>query len=107
MVLTDVATSTYQTELYQYSVTERDLVINHDAGAHGVPGIYFKYEIEGLKVTIREDQVAWWQFIVQLCAILGGILAMSGLINQVFTYIFDIITCKYIGEIDIVNWFTN
>lgn len=55
VVLTDVETSTYRTELYQYSVTERDLVVNHNAGAHGIPGIYFKVPIDLSNATQTKD----------------------------------------------------
>ena len=94
--------SGYKTELYQYSVTERELVVNHSAGTHGIPGIYFKYEIDGLKVNVNENQIPFWEFLVRLCAIAGGILAISGFLNQILTYIVDIITCKYIDHIDII-----
>ena len=100
-MLTNVETSTYHTELYQYSVTERELAVNHNAGAHGIPGIYFKYEIDGLRVNVRENHIPFWKFIVRLCAIVGGILAISGFINQIATSVVDIVTCKYIGDIDI------
>ena len=101
MVLTNVDTLYHQAEVYQYSVTERSLVVNHAAGAHGVPGIYFKYEIDGLRVSVREDKIPWWQFAIRLCGIVGGIVAMSGLINQIATYVVDIVTCKYVGQIEL------
>lgn len=103
VVLTDVQTSTYKTELYQYSVTEKELVVNHDAGAHGVPGIYFKYEVDGLKVNVRENNLPFWKFAVRLCAILGGLLAISGMLNQIATAVVDVVTGKYISDIDIVD----
>jgi hypothetical protein len=39
---------TYQT--YQYSVRELSREINHDGGSHGISGIFFKYDMSGLKV---------------------------------------------------------
>lgn len=101
VVLTNVDTASYRTELYQYSVTERELVVDHNAGAHGIAGIYFKYDIEGLKVSVREDRIPCWEFVVRLCAIIGGILAISGFINQLATHIVDIVTGKYIADISI------
>ena len=101
VILTNVQTGAYTTELYQYSVTEKELVVNHDSGSHGIPGIYFKYEIEGLKMDISDESVPFWKFLVHLAAIIGGILAISGLINQIATWAVDVCTGKYIQDIRI------
>ena len=39
---------TYQT--YQYSVRELEREIDHGKGSHGISGIFFKYDVSGLKV---------------------------------------------------------
>lgn len=109
VVRTEVHTAAHHppgARLYQYSVTERSLVVDHDAGAHGVPGIYLKYEIDGLKVEVREEggeAATFWQFAVRLCAILGGVLAISGLLNQIATAVGDVVTGRYIGQINFVD----
>lgn len=105
VVLTEVATSAYPagSQLYQYSLTERQMVVDHEAGAHGVPGIYLKYEIDGLKVEVREGGGTCWQFAVRLCAILGGVLAISGLLNQIATGVVDVVTGRYVGQISFVD----
>lgn len=95
VVLTNVQTFSYEGETYQYSVTERDLIVNHEAGLHGVPGIYFKYEIEGLKIDVLENSIPIWKFLVRLCAIVGGIIELSIMFNQLFTNWIDIIDLKY------------
>lgn len=50
---------TYMT--YQYSVRELGREINHDKGSHGISGIFFKYDMSGLKVwiLISYDYVFW------------------------------------------------
>ncbi|KAH9415295.1 Endoplasmic reticulum-Golgi intermediate compartment protein 2 [Dermatophagoides pteronyssinus] len=95
VVLTNVKTFSYKGETYQYSVTERDIIVNHEAGLHGVPGIYFKYEIEGLKIDVIENNLPIWKFLVRLCAIVGGIIELSIMFNQLITNWIDVINSKY------------
>ena len=101
VILTNVRVGSYYTELYQYSVTEKELVVDHNHGSHGIPGIYFKYDIEGMKMDIDEDSIPFWKFVVRLCAIIGGIIAISGLLNQLATWAVDVVTGKYIKAIQI------
>lgn len=101
VVLTKVQTLTYTAEMYQYSVTERDFAVNHDSGAHGVPGIYFKYDIDALKVSIDEDTPPLWKFFIRICAIVGGILSISGFLNQLATFLMDTIISKLVNDIHI------
>ncbi|KAG8142624.1 putative Endoplasmic reticulum-Golgi intermediate compartment protein, partial [Naja naja] len=56
--------ATDHNQMFQYFVTER--VINHAAGSHGVSGIFMKYDISSLMVTVTEEHMPFWQFIVQL-----------------------------------------
>lgn len=89
VVLTDVQSGPFHAQTYQYSITERDYAINHDAGQHGIAGIYFKYEIEPIKVTIVEHGATFVQFVLRLCALVGGVFAISGFLNQLCSYLAD------------------
>lgn len=40
----------------------------------GVPGIFFKYDIEPMHLTIRERTTGLINFLVRLAGIVGGIL---------------------------------
>ena len=93
---TDVQTSELKQKTYQYSTTESERVIDHDSGSHGMPGIYFKYDIDAICVKVVEQYVPFWMFLIRLCGIVGGIYAISGLISSVANTIVDVITCKYI-----------
>ncbi|OTF81724.1 ERGIC-like protein [Euroglyphus maynei] len=103
VVLTNVNTFSYNGETYQYSVTERDLIVNHEMGLHGVPGIYFKYEIEGLKIDVIENSIPIWKFLVRLCAIIGGIFELSIMFNQLITNWIDLIDSKY-RKYEVINF---
>ncbi len=52
--------------------------INHQKGSHGVPGIFVKYDLNPLKVFVKEESRSYLQFLVRLCGIVGGIFATSG-----------------------------
>ncbi|GAA6009315.1 hypothetical protein JCM11491_004270 [Sporobolomyces phaffii] len=58
----------------QYSVTDMDRKTEH---GKGVPGIFFKYDIEPMSLTIRERTTSLIQFLVRLAGIVGGILVCS------------------------------
>ncbi|GAA5833166.1 hypothetical protein JCM5353_009048 [Sporobolomyces roseus] len=58
----------------QYSVTDMDRVTEH---GRGVPGIFFKYDIEPMSLTIRERTTSLIQFLVRLAGIIGGVLVCS------------------------------
>ncbi|POY76457.1 hypothetical protein BMF94_0658 [Rhodotorula taiwanensis] len=59
---------------HQYSVTEMSRTTEH---GRGVPGIFFKYDIEPVALTVRERTTTLVQFLVRLAGIIGGILVCS------------------------------
>ena len=64
--------------------------INHKEGSHGVPGIFVKYDLSSLLIRVREEHKPYWQFLVRLCGIIGGIFSVSGqctsaLLHYLFT----------------------
>ncbi|KAE8230159.1 hypothetical protein CF326_g4846 [Tilletia indica] len=94
---------------HQYSVTsyERDLDPAHNAAAAaglspnspssqqsktghaqvqhgfmGVPGVFFNYEISALKVVQQENKPSLGHFLTNLCAIVGGILTIFGIVDS-------------------------
>uniref|UniRef100_A0A8I3S2Z5 Endoplasmic reticulum-Golgi intermediate compartment protein n=1 Tax=Canis lupus familiaris TaxID=9615 RepID=A0A8I3S2Z5_CANLF len=59
----------------------QERVINHAAGSHGVSGIFMKYDLSSLMVTVTEEHMPFWQFFVRLCGIVGGIFSTTGIFN--------------------------
>ena len=57
---------------------KQERVINHAAGSHGVSGIFMKYDISSLMVTVTEQHMPFWQFLVRVCGIIGGIFSTTG-----------------------------
>ncbi|XP_014296729.1 endoplasmic reticulum-Golgi intermediate compartment protein 2 [Microplitis demolitor] len=95
IVPTDIHTLMKTTKTYQYSVKDYQRPINHARGSHGVPGIFFKYDTSALKVKVTRNRDSFIQFLVKLCATVGGIYVTSGLINSVIQACWYIVSCKF------------
>ncbi|KAI5840458.1 endoplasmic reticulum vesicle transporter-domain-containing protein [Morchella snyderi] len=62
----------------QYAVTEQSRAVP----AHNVPGIFFKYDIEPISLTVTDSRTPVIQFIVRLVNIIGGVLVSGGWIYK-------------------------
>ncbi|TRY72158.1 hypothetical protein TCAL_00252 [Tigriopus californicus] len=87
---------TYPT--YQYSVKEQLRPIDHTTGSHGVSGIYFKYDVNALKVLVIQDREPLWQFLVRLCAGIGGLVATSQMVCGLIQALVRFYCCPDIPE---------
>ncbi|XP_011667008.1 endoplasmic reticulum-Golgi intermediate compartment protein 2 [Strongylocentrotus purpuratus] len=95
IVPTKVKTRAAKAHTHQYAVTERERVINHGAGSHGVTGIFFKYELSSLVISVEEVYDPFWKLLVRLCGIVGGVFATSGIINSLMGLIMDVVCCRF------------
>ncbi|KAI3405051.2 hypothetical protein KGF56_002136 [Candida oxycetoniae] len=71
----------------QYSLTENHYVVKTDEISRklqGIPGIYFRYEFEPIKMIIREKRIPFFQFIVRIGTICGGILVAAGYLFKLY-----------------------
>lgn len=59
--------------------------INHAKGSHGISGIFYKYDLNSLKIRVREQHQPIWQFLVRLCGIIGGVFSVAGNIYIIVT----------------------
>eukprot|EP01103_Thecamoeba_quadrilineata_P006053 TRINITY_DN15789_c0_g1_i1.p1 TRINITY_DN15789_c0_g1~~TRINITY_DN15789_c0_g1_i1.p1 ORF type:complete len:290 (+),score=35.55 TRINITY_DN15789_c0_g1_i1:3-872(+) len=64
------------------------------SGSHGhamqyVPAIYFRYELCPITVVYKQSRTGFIHFIVQLCAIIGGVFTVAGLVAVTSTKIYD------------------
>ncbi|MBW0469579.1 hypothetical protein O181_009294 [Austropuccinia psidii MF-1] len=59
----------------QYSVTDMSRSIEHGSG---VPGIFFKYDIEAMHLIVNERATSLIQFLVRLAGMVGGIVVCTG-----------------------------
>ncbi|XP_076471657.1 endoplasmic reticulum-Golgi intermediate compartment protein 2-like isoform X1 [Babylonia areolata] len=94
VVPTEVRTYTNNVDTYQFAVTERNRTINHKEGSHGVPGIFVKYDLSSLLIRVREEHKPYWQFLVRMCGIIGGVFCVSGMLQSVTNFLYDAVCCR-------------
>lgn len=100
VVPTDIQTLSGTWRTFQYSVKELTRPIDHDAGSHGAPGIYFRYEMSALKVIVKQDRESFWQWLVKLCAGIGGLVSTSNIFCDLISWIRDFLFEKKADEND-------
>ncbi|GMH00129.1 hypothetical protein Nepgr_001968 [Nepenthes gracilis] len=65
----------------QFSVTEHF----RSAGAghfQTLPGVFFFYDLSPIKVTFTEQHVSFLHFLTNVCAIVGGVFTVSGILDS-------------------------
>lgn len=63
---------------YQYSVKALSRPIDHNKGSHGIPGLFFKYDVSALRVAVKQERDHLGTFLARLCSIIGGVFVCSG-----------------------------
>jgi hypothetical protein len=77
-VYTDIRGHTIQSN--QFSVTEH--VKSSEAGQlQSLPGVFFFYDLSPIKVTFTEEHISFLHFLTNVCAIVGGVFTVSGIID--------------------------
>ncbi|KAK6253251.1 hypothetical protein QUC31_014971 [Theobroma cacao] len=68
----------------QYSVTQhfKNLEVIYP-NSH--PGVFFIYDFSPIKVTFKEEHISFLHFITNICAVIGGIFTVAGIIDS-FVY---------------------
>ena len=98
VVPTEVWGLTGRSTTYQYSVKEHTRPINHESGSHGTPGIYFKYDLSALKVEVTKDREGLLQFLVRLCASVGGLVSTSYIVCGLAKQLVEAVCCQRSGS---------
>lgn len=65
----------------QYSVTKHEKQISLLAGDSGLPGVFFMYEFSPMMVKVSERSKSFLHFLTSLCAIVGGVFTVAGLLD--------------------------
>jgi len=66
----------------QYSVTEHFKPLKGE-NAHGLPGVFFMYELSPIMVKFSEARKSFAHFLTSLCAIVGGVFTVAGMVDSV------------------------
>ena len=67
-----------QTEYYVNQFTAN----TNEYKANGAPAVYFRYDLSPVTVRFSQYQDSFFHFLVQLCAIVGGVFTVAGLIDN-------------------------
>lgn len=67
----------------QYSASDFVAEYHPHSAAHVHPGLWLRYDFAPTMVRRVETRRTFLQFLTSLCAILGGVAAISGLVDQV------------------------
>ncbi|KAI8923702.1 endoplasmic reticulum vesicle transporter-domain-containing protein [Entophlyctis helioformis] len=67
----------------QFSVTEheRDVTPAYGSMPTGMPGVFFNFEISPMLVKYKEYRKPFSHFLTDLCAIVGGVFTVAGMID--------------------------
>ncbi|KAK2984664.1 hypothetical protein RJ640_006647 [Escallonia rubra] len=80
-VYTDVRGHTIQSN--QFSVTEHFRTAELGR-LQTLPGVFFFYDLSPIKVTFTEEHVSFLHFLTNVCAIVGGVFTVSGILDSLF-----------------------
>ncbi|KAG7664858.1 uncharacterized protein J8A68_001616 [[Candida] subhashii] len=86
-----------QIDTNQYSLTENHhvIVLNPVTGVpNGIPGIFFRYDFEPIKLQIVEKRIPFIQFIAKLGTIVGGLLVAAGYLFRLYESLLAILFGK-------------
>nr|XP_043630864.1 endoplasmic reticulum-Golgi intermediate compartment protein 3-like [Erigeron canadensis] len=64
----------------QFSVTEH--YKGPDTGQRALPGVFFFYDLSGIKVNYAETRTSFLHFLTNICAIVGGIFTVAGIVDS-------------------------
>uniref|UniRef100_A0AAY4EXY5 Endoplasmic reticulum-Golgi intermediate compartment protein n=1 Tax=Denticeps clupeoides TaxID=299321 RepID=A0AAY4EXY5_9TELE len=70
----------------QFSVTRHEKIANGLIGDQGLPGVFVLYELSPMMVKFTEKQRSFTHFLTGVCAIIGGVFTVAGLIDSLIYY---------------------
>lgn len=66
----------------QFSTTRHQKAVGSFSGESGMPGVFFQYEISPIMIKYSEKSKSFGHFAVSVCAIIGGVFTVAGLIDS-------------------------
>ncbi|WVQ74001.1 hypothetical protein IAR50_003582 [Cryptococcus sp. DSM 104548] len=79
----------------QYAVTDYSRSFEH---GRGVPGLFFKYDLEPMSIIIRERTTSLYQFLIRLMGVVGGVWTVAAFGLRVFNRAQREVARKIVGE---------
>ncbi|KAM7478958.1 hypothetical protein LguiA_027171 [Lonicera macranthoides] len=81
-IYTDISGHTIQSN--QFSATEH-FKSSQMGRSQSLPGVFFFYDLSPIKVTFKEEHVPFLHFMTNICAIVGGVFTVAGIVDS-FVY---------------------
>ncbi|KAJ9581400.1 hypothetical protein L9F63_023415, partial [Diploptera punctata] len=78
----------------QFSVTRHQKVVSITSGESGMPGIFFSYELAPMMVKYTEKEKSFGHCATNVCAIIGGIFTVAGIIDSLLYHSVKVIQKK-------------
>ena len=76
----DISTNQYSVVDHLKPVKDSDSI---QGCAADLPGVFFFYDLSPIKVEISEYRTSILKFLAEICASIGGVLAVSGIVDKV------------------------
>jgi len=76
-------------ETYQYTVNNN----NYEDG-ESLPAAVFSYDVSPMQVMVQEERESFAAFLTQICAIIGGVFTVTGLLDGLVYHGHDLISRK-------------
>jgi len=67
----------------QYSFTKHKRIVRQLSGEQGLPGVFVLYELSPMLVQYTEKRRSFTHFLTGVCAIIGGVFTVAGLIDSI------------------------
>ncbi|GFG34757.1 hypothetical protein Cfor_04636 [Coptotermes formosanus] len=78
----------------QFSVTRHQKVVAISSGDYGMPGIFFNYELAPMMVKYTEREKSLGHCATNICAIIGGIFTVAGIVDSLLYHSVKVIQKK-------------
>ncbi|KAL4255233.1 DUF1692-domain-containing protein [Pleurotus pulmonarius] len=86
---TYIAPRTAPLHTNQYSVTHYTRVLQHNVGT---PGIFFKFDLDPLAITIHQKTTTFLQLIIRCVGVLGGVFVCMGYAIRITTRAVEVVS---------------
>ncbi|KAH8094490.1 DUF1692-domain-containing protein [Cristinia sonorae] len=73
----------------QYSVTHYTRVLQHN---RGVPGIFFKFDLDPMSITIHQRTTSLLQFLIRCVGVVGGVFVCMGYAVKITSRAVDVVS---------------
>ncbi|KAA8492776.1 Endoplasmic reticulum-Golgi intermediate compartment protein 3 [Porphyridium purpureum] len=83
----------------QFSVTEFFRPSDPAKGGQLLPGVFIFYDLSPITVQVEERRRSFFHFIVQLCAIVGGVYTVSGMLDSSLYHLPKMMKKRNVGKL--------